>query len=222
MVSAERYAESEAYYKWHGFTPRTEEEEEQYNLFLQQEYHELGARDRERAASYAEAAQYQATKANEEVERRKQIALKAATKKNKKEAEARAAADRNAAARKEAERAQALRRQFLSEIEGPRQPLKQIKQSQLSRVSYQHARVLIEIRNQPKLTSKPSTTSSHNKNITEKKRPREAQRLAAQSFLSTSNIVEHKRGERSMSDVEIKKTGRCTKVKGAGKGESNG
>ena len=115
-VSAERYAESEAYYKRHGFTPRTEEEEEQYNLFLQQEYYELGARDRERAASYAEAAQYQATKANKEAERRKQIALKAATKKNKKEAEARAAADRKAAARKEAERAQALCRQFLSKI----------------------------------------------------------------------------------------------------------
>jgi hypothetical protein len=34
--SAARYAKSEAWFKWNGITPVTEEEEEEYNLFLQQ------------------------------------------------------------------------------------------------------------------------------------------------------------------------------------------
>ena len=70
-VSAERYAKNESYCYWHHLTPRTEEEEEQYNLFLQQEYYELGARDRECAASYAIAERHQQLEAAKEAERRK-------------------------------------------------------------------------------------------------------------------------------------------------------
>ena len=94
-VSAARYAEVLAQGRpFHGFTPRTEEEEEQYNLFLQQEYHQLGEADRQRAANYAEAERHQKMKAAEEAERRERIVAKAAKKKAKKEANARMTADR--------------------------------------------------------------------------------------------------------------------------------
>ena len=120
-VSADRYTENEAYCDWNYLTPRTEEEEEQYNLFLQQEFYELGARDRERAANYAIAERHQQQKAAEEAERRKRVVAKAAKKRAKKHADARALAEREATARKEAQRIEAatmqLRRQLLREIE---------------------------------------------------------------------------------------------------------
>jgi hypothetical protein len=97
---------------------------------------------------------------------------------------------------------EASRRRVLSEIKGGRRALKPT--SVPSRVSQEYARafLLLQIRRWPKLkpTDHPST-SSEVKRTTEKKRTREAQRLAAQSFLSTSNIVEHKRGEQSISIV---------------------
>ena len=97
-VSADRYAENEAYCNWNYLTPRTEEEEEQYNLFLQQEFYELGARDRERAANYAIAERHQQQKAAEEAERCERIVAKANKKKAKQIADARALAEREAAA----------------------------------------------------------------------------------------------------------------------------
>ena len=69
-VIATRYAENEAWCRWNGITPRTEEEEEEYNLFLQQEFYELGARDRERAAAHAEADRFCERAIQEETERR--------------------------------------------------------------------------------------------------------------------------------------------------------
>ena len=105
--------------------PRTEEEEEQYNLFLQQEYHQLGEADRQRAANYAEAERHQKMKAAEEAERRERIVAKAAKKKAKKQADVRVAAGRENAARKEVERIEAAatqrRRQLLEEIKQPLQ-----------------------------------------------------------------------------------------------------
>ena len=52
-MSAAEYDKNEEWYRWNGITPRTEEEEEEYNLFLQQEFYELGGRDRERAITYS-------------------------------------------------------------------------------------------------------------------------------------------------------------------------
>jgi hypothetical protein len=103
-VSAEMYAEREARGNWHRLTQRTEEEEQHYQMLFQQEYYELGARDRERAAAYAEAERHQQLKAQEEADRRDFIAAKAATKKAKgaAKAAANAAAAKAAAAESEA------------------------------------------------------------------------------------------------------------------------
>jgi hypothetical protein len=98
-TSAARFAENEEYCRWNGITPRTEEEEKEYNHFLETEFHQLGARDRERAAAYAEAERFREREVQAETERRDRIAAKAA----KKKAAAKAAAD--AAAKAEAEAA---------------------------------------------------------------------------------------------------------------------
>jgi hypothetical protein len=167
--------DNEAYYGHK--TPRTEEEEEQYNLFLQQELYEKGARDRERAYNHAIAERHQQLEAAKEAERRERIVAKADKKKAKKIADARALAEQEAAARKEAQRVEAasiqLRKQLLEEIEYlPPSILKHVHQPTPSRASYQHARVLFEITNQPKLkpTEHPTTSSQIIKTI-EMKQP---------------------------------------------------
>ena len=93
-VRATRYAENKAWCQWNSITPRTEEEEEEYNLFLQQEFYELGARGRECAAAYAEAERFRKRKVQKETKRRDQIAAKAASKRAKKEAEGNAEVER--------------------------------------------------------------------------------------------------------------------------------
>jgi hypothetical protein len=108
-VSAEMYAVYEARGNWHRITQRTEEEEQHYQMLLQQEYHELGARDRERAAAYAEAERHQQFKAQEEADRRALIAAKAAKKKAKGAAKAAADAAAKSAATAAAKAAAAER-----------------------------------------------------------------------------------------------------------------
>ena len=112
-VSAADYDKNEEWCRWNGITPRTEEGEEEYNLFLQQEFYELGARNRECAAVHAEANRFSERVIQEESERRNRIAAKAARKRAKKEAEGRAEAERQAAAQREAEQAEVLRRRLL-------------------------------------------------------------------------------------------------------------
>ena len=73
-VSATRYAEDEAWCRWNGITPRTEEEEEEYNLFLEQEFYKIGARVRERAAANAEANMFHERTIQEETKRRNRMA----------------------------------------------------------------------------------------------------------------------------------------------------
>ena len=65
-LSADCYAKDEELCNWHGLTSRTEEEEEQYQRFLEEEYYELGARNKERVASYTVAKRHQQLKATEE------------------------------------------------------------------------------------------------------------------------------------------------------------
>ena len=98
-MSAADYDKNKKWCRWNGvtwnkITSRMEEEEEEYNLFLQQALYKLGARGRECAAAYAEAERFRKRKVQKETKRRDQIAAKAASKRAKKEAEGNAEVER--------------------------------------------------------------------------------------------------------------------------------
>ena len=135
-------------------------------------------------ANRVEAEHQQQARADKEAERRLRFKERATKKikavariKEKKDAEARAVAKQKAAALH-------LRRCILDGIK-ERRPLNPVNIPQPSRVSYQHARVLFDIKNQPKLkpTKHPRTSSQQEYN-TKKKQTREGQLIKKQTFLS--------------------------------------